>query len=129
MTTCSICLNPVRKTRQSKELQCGHLYHAKCIDQWSQETCPLCRQHTGTNQFRITLTIENLKTTEADTLEVSAERIQEILGRMGLELNDMNMIASSDVVFDAADLEDLESALSDFGVSLSDVNSSVLNTE
>ena len=35
-TTCAICLNPVRETRQNKPIRCGHLFHSHCIEEWKR---------------------------------------------------------------------------------------------
>ena len=41
-STCSICLTEDTTFHQ---LECKHLYHAKCIEEWckNHNTCPLCR--------------------------------------------------------------------------------------
>ena len=42
---CCICLSQV-KSRQRKELQCGHAFHKRCIKKWfgrGSLTCPMCR--------------------------------------------------------------------------------------
>lgn len=45
---CSICLEDHRVGDQVVRLQCGHLFHPKCIAGWmghcSRHTCPLCVQ-------------------------------------------------------------------------------------
>jgi len=131
MSTCSICLNPIRKTRSTEELPCGHLYHKKCIGMWEErgnETCPLCRKNINKNEFRITLHIENLRTDIQSEINIDIDRIRRILDHLDLNLEDIENF-SSDIIFDAADLESLESILSDFGISVSDVDPSVLHTE
>ena len=43
---CSICLSYLNCTPRTKvvaQLPCGHMFHPKCIKQWSRPTCPLCR--------------------------------------------------------------------------------------
>lgn len=43
---CSICLSYLNATPRTKvvaQLPCGHMFHPKCIKQWSRPTCPLCR--------------------------------------------------------------------------------------
>lgn len=128
--SCSICLNSIRKTRSTTELPCGHLYHKKCINSWEDrgnETCPLCRKNMAKNDFRVTLTIENLRKDNNVSMNLNFENIQTMFQRMGMTGEDFGML-STDIVFDADDLESLESILEDIGVSITDVDPSILNT-
>jgi hypothetical protein len=131
MSTCSICLNSIRKTRSTQELPCGHLFHRKCIGEWEQtgnETCPLCRKSTNTNNFKVTLQIENIRTNTSSTVNADIDRIHGLLGQLGINIEELNGF-SSDIIFEAEDLESLESILTDFGVSAADVDPTVLHTE
>ena len=131
MSTCSICLNHIRKTRSTAELPCGHFFHKKCIEPWENrgnDTCPLCRMSTSPSNFRITLHIENLRTRNQNTLNLDLNRIHRILESVGININEIEQF-TSDIIMDADDLESLGSILSDFGISISDVDSSVLHTE
>ncbi len=78
MCECSICLNPVRHTRSSKQLECGHLYHKECIDTWMKvgDTCPTCRHRTAP-KFKVTLTVENTATNNVTTDEIITELLLE----------------------------------------------------
>ena len=42
---CAICHYRVNKKSQKKVLECGHVYHQKCIWSWlvKSGTCPMCR--------------------------------------------------------------------------------------
>lgn len=42
---CAICINEFVENEQIKILNCSHIYHANCIDQWLwlKRICPLCR--------------------------------------------------------------------------------------
>ena len=43
---CSICLAECTKPRQCKALECGHVFHKRCIKRWfgrGSLTCPMCR--------------------------------------------------------------------------------------
>ncbi|PIN06811.1 Anaphase-promoting complex (APC), subunit 11 [Handroanthus impetiginosus] len=43
---CAICLSDIRGGDSYRKLpECGHCFHAQCIDYWfrSRSTCPLCR--------------------------------------------------------------------------------------
>lgn len=127
---CSICLNSIRNTRSTKELPCGHLYHKKCIESWENrgnETCPMCRKNMAKNDFRVTLTIENLRKDNNYSMNLDFSSIQTMFQRMGMDSEDFGML-STDIVFDADDLDSLESILEDIGVSISDVDPAVLNT-
>lgn len=43
--SCSICLDDFSEGMSLVQLECGHMYHLKCIDDWliRQSSCPLCR--------------------------------------------------------------------------------------
>jgi BRCA1-associated protein len=40
---CPICLEELDKPVLS--ILCGHLFHVKCLEMWSDTTCPVCRYH------------------------------------------------------------------------------------
>lgn len=52
--TCSICLEEYNKKDVIWKIQCGHIYHKKCIIEWTDKKliCPLCRENL-TNQLLI----------------------------------------------------------------------------
>ena len=115
-TTCAICLNPVRETRHNKPIRCGHLFHSHCIENWKfmgKQTCPICRKIFDGGSFRVTLTIENLIHDRTVVRELEDEFIFDTL----------------DAFFDVEDASELESLLADFGVSMSNLDPLVLNTE
>jgi hypothetical protein len=43
--TCSICLDDMLEKRECKVLECGHVFHFVCIEEWKErrEMCPICR--------------------------------------------------------------------------------------
>lgn len=45
---CSICHEPLNKSRFCLRLSCSHTYHFKCLRRWQkqQSNCPLCRANT-----------------------------------------------------------------------------------
>ena len=79
MCECSICLNPVRYTRASKQLDCGHLYHRECIDKWMEfgDTCPMCRSQVSVPKFKVTLRVENTVTNNVSIDEIITELLLE----------------------------------------------------
>lgn len=117
---CSICLNPVRKTRSTKVLNCGHMYHNTCIDNWilsGGNTCPTCRDGIKP-AFKITINIENVSANNNFTDEITDEDvINMLISRFG---------QNSELSFDIDNLEELNDIISDFGI---DINTSVLNAE
>ncbi|KAF2360929.1 Zinc finger RING-type [Trinorchestia longiramus] len=44
---CCICISAMVSSDKVKSLDCGHFFHAKCINDWlnKKRECPLCRQH------------------------------------------------------------------------------------
>ncbi len=116
-TTCAICLNPVRETRQNIPIRCGHLFHSHCIEDWKargKQTCPVCRKIFDGANFKVSLKIENMINHTSFTTPVNEEcYIFDIL----------------DVFFDIDNTDELASLLSDFGVSVSNLDPVVLDTE
>jgi len=43
ITECAICMEEV-SIETDIPLQCGHLFHSKCLDDYFRSTCPCCRQ-------------------------------------------------------------------------------------
>jgi len=44
--TCAICYDPFQEHEHVRTLECGHEYHARCLDPWlkSNNSCPMCRK-------------------------------------------------------------------------------------
>lgn len=129
--SCAICLNPVRRTRNTRELPCGHMFHSKCIDGWEHrggERCPLCRDMMSGAQFRITLNIENLKRNTSNNYELPEDTIRTLIERLSLNEDDIAAF-STEINFDVQDSDDLRSVLADFGIPAADVDTFILNAE
>ena len=124
MCECSICLNPVRHTRKSKQLECGHLYHGACIDEWISaggNTCPMCRTQLDSRpKFKISIIIENINTRTNTRQEMTDTDIIEML------MTRFNLEHESELSFNANNLEELNQIISDFGI---DIDPLVLDTE
>ena len=124
MCECSICLNPVRHTRKSKQLECGHLYHGACIDEWISaggNTCPMCRNQLDSRPiFKISIIIENINTRTSTRQEMTDTNVIEML------MSRFNLEHESELSFNANNLEELNQIISDFGI---DINPLVLDTE
>lgn len=51
-TTCAICLDTLKSYGARRSLQCGHVFHVKCVTKWLKArtkkgqgaSCPLCRK-------------------------------------------------------------------------------------
>ena len=116
-TTCAICLNPVRETRRNTPLRCNHLFHSHCIEDWKargKQTCPVCRKIFDGTNFKVTIKIENMLNHSTFTTPVEEEHY---------------IFDTLDAFFDIEDTDDLESLLRDFGVSVSNLDPIILNTE
>jgi hypothetical protein len=116
MSQCAICLNEVRETRSNKPIRCGHLFHSNCLEKWKnkgKQTCPVCRKVFDGANFRVHITIHNNFELTSNTVDLQDEFIFDAL----------------DIFFDVNNQTDISSLLSDFGVSVSDFDPSILNTE
>ena len=46
-TTCPICIDELKKGEYYRTLECSHVFHKKCIDNWFKKDhsdCPMCRK-------------------------------------------------------------------------------------
>jgi hypothetical protein len=76
----------------------------------------MCRKVFDASKFRVTVQIQNNVTEVVDTVTLNQESMFDVL-----DLFDIN--------FDFEDLVDLDSLLSDLGVSRADLDSSIFDTE
>jgi len=119
MSQCAICLSEVRSTRNNQPIRCGHLFHSHCLEEWKckgKNTCPICRKVFDVSQFKVTLTVQNNYTATSNTVSLESNAI-------------FNIMDIFDMSFDVENTLDLDSLLSDLGVSLSDLDSLILDTE
>ena len=119
---CAICLNGMRKTRHSRELECGHCFHSTCFAKWEEsggETCPLCREEINKPLYKVTISIKNTRKNTEQTLEnIDPSRLTNLIS-----------LFDTDIQVDMRSTEDLESFFRDIGFSLTDIDTSVLDTE
>ena len=119
MSTCAICLNEVKSTRNNPPIRCGHVFHSHCLEEWKSKgknTCPICRKVFDVSQFKVTVTVQNNYTAQSNVVSLESEAI-------------FNIMDIFDMSFDVGNAVDLDSLLSDLGVSLTDLDALVLDAE
>ena len=119
MSQCAICLNEVMSTRTNPPLRCGHVFHSHCLEEWKNKgknTCPVCRRMFDVSKFKVTVTVQNNYTAESNTVSLENEAV-------------FNIMDTFNMSFDVEDTLDLESLFSDLGMSLSDLDSLLLDAE
>merc|ERR1711934_1157636 len=54
---CAICLADFELGEESRRLQCRHLFHRECLDEWLRNcsTCPLCNDDVMSPRSALTL--------------------------------------------------------------------------
>nr|CCC51677.1 conserved hypothetical protein [Trypanosoma vivax Y486] len=55
---CVICLESVKPMEMGRRLECGHIFHSRCLRRWlmRSERCPTCRTPAFRQQNRVDLT-------------------------------------------------------------------------
>lgn len=121
--TCSICLNSVRKTRGTKTLWCGHIFHSSCIENWKnvgKHTCPICRKKFDVSNYNVTIRIENNRTDVSNIFQLSSQAIFNILDRLGQDEQFLNNAPPiTDINFNIEEVEDLEELINDLELEIS----------
>jgi len=119
MSTCVICLNEVRSTRNNPPIRCGHIFHSHCLEKWKSQgknTCPTCRKVFDASQFKIIVTIQNNFTAASNSVSLHEGTILDVLDLF-------------DLTFDIENQPDLGSVLADLGMSLTDFDPTILDAE
>jgi hypothetical protein len=121
---CAICLNSVRQTRGTPQLDCKHVFHTSCFNNWRSQggtTCPLCRDHIQKSLYRVHIKIENIETGETQT-----NTFDRRIG--GQELNGLER---AEIIFDADELQEIHELIDGgfFGLSRSDFDTFTFNTQ
>ena len=116
--TCAICLNPVRKTRGTRQLECWHLYHTSCISQWRDDakknTCPVCRKKFDVSRYRVTISVENTESGERQVDEVQSSNVYQIFENF--DFSEIGDFSRTDINFELDDINDLETLIHDLGI-------------
>ena len=127
--SCSICLNPARKTRGVKDLRCGHRFHKKCIDSWMEKggnTCPMCRKTIDESKFKVSIMIENTEFNTQNTWPLPNFSISALLNGLGVE--DFNF-GTSEIRMNLESNEDMEILMRDLGIRITDFDALIFDTE
>lgn len=115
---CSVCLETMT-TRNFRTLEtCGHTFHPRCLKNWKRQgnrTCPLCREAFDAPEFTVTITIAPLQG-EPVSLDASASP-DTIFSRLNLDIDNLSQY-STELTFEADNLNNLRSILSEIGVDL-----------
>ena len=104
------------QTRNSKAIRCGHVFHSHCLENWKKMgkvTCPVCRKVFDGSNFRVQITVFNDYEATSNTVCLTNELVLDAL----------------DLIFSVEHEDDLSSVLGDFGMSMSDFDPSVFDTE
>lgn len=56
---CPVCMLPMTDST-SRRLDCGHVFHTRCLDRWKRRssTCPMCRTPFDQPMYKVKITIE-----------------------------------------------------------------------
>ena len=119
---CSVCLSDVMGGGTT--LECGHKFHAACIDRWKStghRTCPVCRFEFVKPQYRVVLTVSRVEDGASGTTRgILTDTVTEVFHRMfqldAEALSDPNIF--TDIHFDVENRTILDTVLRDLGLEL-----------
>lgn len=123
---CSICMETITQ-RNVKQLDCGHMFHKKCISTWKNEghrSCPLCREPFDMPEFKVTVTIEPLINNSNIYQNVtfdSSNSFTSIVSNVGLNVDELSQFTTY-LSLEADDLQTLHSVLNRIGMELDYAN-------
>lgn len=117
---CSICMTNMLP-RSTRELECGHSFHVRCIDRWkrSSRTCPMCREPFDQPIYNITITIQSSVDGNTATETYTTSNIQTMIESFGLSetaILDASRRTVTDINFDIEFGEVLEEVLRELGI-------------
>ena len=124
---CSICLSSISANTR-RTLPCGHEFHTGCIDRLKasgSNQCPLCRKLFDVSQFKISLEIVNTRTNRTTTNDLPSETILDIFDGINFDFSQQ----MTELNFDFDTLQDLQALLNDIGVSNTDIDPAIFDTE
>ena len=127
---CSICLSRITNDTR-RVLHCGHEFHTQCIDRLKEtgsNQCPLCRKLFDVSHFKISLKIVNTRTDTTSNTELPSESIRNIIDGLNFDFLDFSN-SLTELNFDIDTLQDLQTLLNDIGVSNTDIDSTIFDTE
>ncbi|KAL5278788.1 hypothetical protein ACFFRR_003420 [Megaselia abdita] len=69
---CLICHEDIIRTGYGISVECGHVFHGKCILEWmeSHQTCPICRNSFTVNQIHPLFLSNNSENDENYSYEI-----------------------------------------------------------
>lgn len=87
---CPVCMVDMTR-QQSRELPCGHIFHTRCIDRWKRtnRTCPMCREPFDQPEFRVTITIQCVRTGETGIDQYLTNNVASMQEAFGLNTRDL----------------------------------------
>lgn len=128
-STCSVCMECMTE-RNSRELECRHRFHKKCLNKWKLEgnrTCPLCREHFDVPMFDVKVTITPNTAEYREAVFDASESASNIFSSLGLYESNYREFATQ-MTLEADDLNTLRSVLERVGISLDNTDLDALIT-
>ena len=126
---CSICMEYMTH-RNSRELNCNHRFHNKCLSKWKLEgnrTCPLCREDFDVPMFNVKISITP-NTDEYREAEFDASGFaRNIFDALGLDDHEYRN-TETHMTLEADDLNTLRSVLERVGIDLDNTDLDALIT-
>jgi len=118
---CSVCFGYM--IRDTRELQCGHTFHTRCVDRWKASchgdpTCPMCRMPFDVPKYRCRLIIERVSDGDTSDTLFESSNVRSIMSGFGVILERGQEMLQSEIRWDVDPDEDLIEEMRQLGLPL-----------
>jgi hypothetical protein len=124
---CSVCFGCMGGQNPTRQLECGHEFHRKCLERWKAScttpdpTCPMCRAPFDQPLYRCQLIIERVIDNQRAVERFETTNVSPIVEGFGIDFRSLIGPADArqiraDIMFDITQDESITAVLQELGL-------------